>query len=112
MSLIVVATKLLFPFDKTKRYPTSVNEPASQAINWDAWEHYQRTFETREVEAGHIGKGKEILTTEQDALNMVPTQMDDYMDWFENRWLDASKGTKVGLFQLAVDSNLIQHPIL
>lgn len=111
VGLIVVATKLLFPFDKTKRFPTSANEPAAQAINWSVWEHYQRSFETRETDAGHIGKGKEILTTEQDALNMVPTQMDEYMDWFEKHWINVSKGTKVCRFQLVVDTNFFQHPI-
>lgn len=91
-SLIVIATKLLFPFDKMRRYPVSANEPTTQAIDWKAWDQAQRHFDDREASAGHIGRGREVLTTEKDVFSMTPTQLDEYMDWYESSWLDGSKG--------------------
>lgn len=102
VSLIVIASKLLFPFDDTKRYPFSANESTTQAVNWKAWNQAQWYVENREIAAGHIGKGNEILATEDDAFTMTGTQLDEYMDWYENSWLD-SKGTKLLVpFQIAV----------
>ena len=92
MTLIVISTKLFFPFDKIRRHPGSANEPATQAIDWKAWEQAQRHFDNRETSTGHIGRGKEVLTTEKDVLDMTPTQLDEYMDWYESSWLDNSKG--------------------
>ncbi|RMJ28895.1 transcription initiation factor RRN7 [Aspergillus sp. HF37] len=91
VTLIVISTKLFFPFDKIRRYPEYANEPSTQAIDWKAWDQAQRHFNDRETSAGHIGRGKEIRTTEKDVLDMTPTQLDEYMDWYESSWLDSSK---------------------
>ncbi|KAL2871051.1 TFIIB-type zinc finger domain-containing protein [Aspergillus lucknowensis] len=92
VTLVVIATKLLFPFDDVQRHPASAHEPTVQAIDWDAWAEVQDRFEKRDASAGRIGKGKEILVNEGDALTMTPDQLDDYMDWYENSWLDRSTG--------------------
>ncbi|KAL4866299.1 hypothetical protein BDV12DRAFT_199364 [Aspergillus spectabilis] len=91
ITLIVIATKLLFPFDDIKRHPTSAQEPTVQAIDWNSWTEVQNYFDRRDASAGQIGKGKEILVNEGDVLNMTPNQLDEYMDWYENSWLDTSK---------------------
>lgn len=95
VSLIVVVTKLLFSFDKIRRYPVSGNEPTTQAVDWTVWSQVQRQFANRDNAEGHITRGEEILTTEKDVFQMDPSQLDDYMDWYENSWLDPapSKGT-------------------
>ena len=95
IAIIVVCTKLYFPFDNMKRYPTSVKQPAAQVIDWTLWGQNQREFDRRETAGGQIGRGNEILTTEQDALKMTTNQLDEYMDWYEKSWLDASKGTRL-----------------
>ncbi|KAL2826788.1 hypothetical protein BDW59DRAFT_60544 [Aspergillus cavernicola] len=93
VTLIVIATKLLFPFDDVQRHPTSAQEPAVQAIDWAVWTSVQDRFERRDASAGKVGKGKEILASEGDVLAMSPDQLDQYMDWYENSWLDSGKET-------------------
>lgn len=63
-----------------------------QVIDWSLWSQIQRHFDNRETPAGQLGKGKEILVTERDVFSMTPSQLDEYMDWYESSWLDASKG--------------------
>ncbi|RJE17793.1 transcription initiation factor RRN7 [Aspergillus sclerotialis] len=91
VTLVVIATKLFFPFDDIRRHPESASEPATQVIDWTVWEQAQRHFENREAAAGHLEKGKEILTSENDVFGMTTTQMDEYMDWYENSWLISSR---------------------
>lgn len=88
MSLVVVATKLLFPFDDVDRYPESAKEPTAQRVDWKVWTEAQKQFEARATEGGRIGKGNEILVNEKDVFNMTASQLDEYMDWYEKSWLD------------------------
>ncbi|EME86107.1 uncharacterized protein MYCFIDRAFT_131200 [Pseudocercospora fijiensis CIRAD86] len=37
MSLIVIATKLLFPFDDKKRYPKNTEDLAAMRLDWGVW---------------------------------------------------------------------------
>ncbi|KAL4922758.1 hypothetical protein BDW62DRAFT_171701 [Aspergillus aurantiobrunneus] len=92
VTLIVIATKLLFPFDDVQRHPTSTQELTVQAIDWGSWAEVQNRFDRRDASAGRIGKGKEILVNEGDVLNMNGDQLDAYLDWYENSWLDNNKG--------------------
>lgn len=92
MALIVISTKLLFPFDNLKRYPESAREPTTQAIDWQLWSQVQRHFDQREMSSGKIGKGNEIRANEKDVFSMTPSQLDEYLDWYESSWLDFSKG--------------------
>ncbi|KAL2001956.1 hypothetical protein VTN02DRAFT_934 [Thermoascus thermophilus] len=91
IALVVVATKLFFPFDDVKRYPTSLREPTAQVLDWKLWAQAQRQFESRATAGGRIGKGNEILVTENDVLKMTGPQLDEYMDWYEKSWLDSSR---------------------
>jgi RNA polymerase I-specific transcription initiation factor RRN7 len=102
-TLVVIATKLLFPFDGLQRHPTSTQEPAAQAINWKGWAESQQRFDKRDAEAGRIGKGKEIFVIDQDVWAMNTKQLDEYMDWYESSWLDTSKepGPLDSLFPLS-----------
>ncbi|KAL3461459.1 hypothetical protein BJX64DRAFT_260613 [Aspergillus heterothallicus] len=102
ITLVVIATKLLFPFDDIQRHPSSAQEPTVQAIDWEAWTEVQTRFGRRDALAGRIGKGKEILVNDEDVLTMNPDQLDEYMDWYETSWLDTSKepGPLASLFPL------------
>ncbi|PYH64700.1 TFIIB-type zinc finger domain-containing protein [Aspergillus vadensis CBS 113365] len=91
VALVVITTKLLFPFDDVERYPATVEEPTVQVIDWNLWSQIQRHYDNRETPAGQLGKGKEILVTERDVFSMTPSELDDYMNWYENSWLDPSK---------------------
>ncbi|KAI9043311.1 uncharacterized protein KD926_003841 [Aspergillus affinis] len=91
MALIVISTKLHFPFDDIKRYPSSAQEPTTQTINWNTWIQAQRDFDRHETSGGKLGKGNEIQLKEDKVFDMTPSQLDEYMDWYENSWLDISK---------------------
>lgn len=92
ISLIVISTKLLFPFDDINRYPESAREPSTQVIDWQLWAQVQGHFEQRETSSGRIGKGNEVLVNEKDVFSMTSSQLDEYLDWYESSWLDFSKG--------------------
>lgn len=93
MSLVVIATKLFYPFDDTKRYPNSLNDPAAQVMDWQAWAELQKEFDARGKRGARIGKGFDIEVNEEDVLQMTPIQLDDYMDWYSKMWIDSNKGT-------------------
>ncbi|KAM5438832.1 hypothetical protein McanMca71_000656 [Microsporum canis] len=93
MSLVIVATKLLFPFDDIKRYPRAPNEPAVQVIDWDRWAEAQSTFDSRGISQGFLTNTAAMQATEKDAMEMTQQQLDEYMDWYDKLWL-AGKETK------------------
>ena len=101
ISLVVVATKLIFPFDSdvVKRHPRSLNEPAAQRIDWKKWvelrKHGTTTFGTTggDTSAGEgrsrltLEKGREAEITDNDVLKMSGAEMDQYMDWYQRTWI-------------------------
>lgn len=89
MALIVVATKLLFPFDDLERHPATAKEPATQSIDWSLWVRAQTHFNNRENANGRIGKEQVIQLTDKDVLKMDSGQLDEYMDWYESNWIDS-----------------------
>lgn len=96
MSLVIVATKLLFPFDDIKRYPRAPNEPAVQVMDWDRWAEAQSTFDSRGISQGFLTNTAAMQATEKDAMEMTQQQLDEYMDWYDKLWL-AGKGR--GIFR-------------
>lgn len=93
MTIVVISAKLGFPFDDIKRYPCSTREATTQKMDWNAWAQAQRYFDRHQTSKGNIGKGNEILVEENDVFDLTPSQLDEYMDWYENNWLDRSKCT-------------------
>ncbi|OQD84436.1 hypothetical protein PENANT_c013G03247 [Penicillium antarcticum] len=89
--LIVIATKLLFPFDDLKRYPTTNKEPAAQTMDWPLWARAQKHYDHDARFGNQIGKKTALQVTDKDVMDMTSTQLDNYMDWYESSWLDTSK---------------------
>ncbi|PYH41405.1 TFIIB-type zinc finger domain-containing protein [Aspergillus saccharolyticus JOP 1030-1] len=104
---IVIATKLFFPFDDYNRYPVSSKEPSVQVIDWALWAQNQRLFDREGMIGGWSGKGKQLAVTEKDILDMTPSQMDEYMNWYERSWLDHSKAQNplAEFFPLNINTN-------
>lgn len=92
VALLVVVTKLFYPFDDIKRYPASLEDPSAQLIDWNKWVILQRNFDNRGKQGGKLGRGNEFKVKESDVFQMAPEQLDEYMDWYEKFWVD-SKGT-------------------
>ncbi|EPS27904.1 hypothetical protein PDE_02848 [Penicillium oxalicum 114-2] len=93
MALIVIATKLIFPFDDLTRCPATTKEPATQIMDWARWARAQADFAYHEQSHGKIANEGAIQLTDKDVLTMAPSELDDYMDWYESNWLDASRST-------------------
>ncbi len=95
MSLVVVATKLLFPFDSdtVKRYPKDPNDPSTLRMNWSTWLEVRGDFD-KAVEAARdpntLKPGSEMHITDNDILDMTDQQLDKYMDWYQTSWIKDS----------------------
>lgn len=89
--LVIVATKLLFPFDNVKRYPQALNDPSVQVIDWEKWAEAQSTFDRRGISQGFLTNGAAMQVTKMDAMEMTQQQLDEYMDWYDRFWV-ADKG--------------------
>jgi RNA polymerase I-specific transcription initiation factor RRN7 len=94
LALIVVVTKLYFPFDGLRRFPTTASEPATQVIDWRLWAKAQKTHGERSSYDGGLGRGQEIRVKDSDVFRLTAQQIDGYMDWYEKSWLD-NRGTAI-----------------
>lgn len=92
VTLVVISTKLLFPFDGMDRYAATVKEPATLAMDWHRWVQAQRAFNYHHHAGGKIGKDMLIQITDHDVVEMNNNELDEYMDWYENSWLDTYRG--------------------
>lgn len=90
--LLVISTKLLFPFDDIKRYPTTSGESSTQVMDWSAWVQAQRRFENHPQADGRLSKEMAIQLTDKDVFHMDPQKLDQYMDWYETSWLGNHRG--------------------
>jgi RNA polymerase I-specific transcription initiation factor RRN7 len=95
MSLVVVATKLLFPFDSAtvKRYPKDANDPTALRMDWSSWLEAKGRFDkdsSTARETNGLKAGSEILVTDRDILGMTDQQLDQYMSWYQRTWIKTS----------------------
>lgn len=89
MSLLIVAVKLCYPFDSVTRYPKTSTEPAAFNLNWETWNTIHGKVSKSSTESK--GNVPEMEVTEDDVFQMDLGQMDDYMDWYQNTWLDETR---------------------
>ncbi|RMZ81064.1 hypothetical protein DV738_g2350, partial [Chaetothyriales sp. CBS 135597] len=88
VSLVVLATKLLFPFDAqhVERYPSSLSQPGALLLNWAEWVKLKDSFQ--KSMAGlkeHRGQtGSHLLTNDLGVMSMTDNQLDKYMDWYQD----------------------------
>lgn len=96
MSLVIIATKLLYGLDGVSRAPRSSTEPAAVGLKWEDWDRFLRlgNAERRGLLGGisqETGKKElEVDVKETDIFNMNGEDLDKYMDWFEKTWADKS----------------------
>jgi RNA polymerase I-specific transcription initiation factor RRN7 len=84
MALIIVATKILFPFDKIERRPYQPTDLSSLFLDWDAWSKLQAR------EANDPGTAKPLPFhegfdfDESDCLSAADQRLDAYLDWYQD----------------------------
>ncbi|KAL7268566.1 hypothetical protein RUND412_008808 [Rhizina undulata] len=92
MSLVVIATKLLFSIDGIERTPWSNAEPAAIDLNWGAWDEFLRAGNDARrglLGRGHVVEGElEVDVKEVDVFTMKDPELDRYMDWYEKTWVE------------------------
>ncbi|QDS70646.1 hypothetical protein FKW77_000904 [Venturia effusa] len=86
ISTIIVAVKLLYPFDGTKRYPHSAEDPSSVVLNWGAWVRARSEYEDHVLNAGKLSYEDAAKVSEMDLLKMSDSMIDDYLDYFDKTW--------------------------
>lgn len=83
VALIIVATKLSQPFDDVLRTPTDATDPTALAIAWDKWTSIMAPRKPAGLE-----RGAEIKVTDEEALKLVDSDIDVYLDWYQRTWVD------------------------
>lgn len=90
ISVVVVSTKLLFPFDgdALPRHPYSTDEPGAQCMDWRSWEQTMMQFQNREelLADGGLRPGAEVNIKDSDVFDLSEKQLDQYMDWYQRTW--------------------------
>ena len=85
IGLVVLATKLLFPFDDRERYPRRPTELAALRMNWGAWSK-ARAEAARPSDL--LTYGDALQTTENDVFDMSDEKLDQYMDWYQTAFAE------------------------
>lgn len=83
MSLIIIATKLSQPSDEISRYPQCESDPSNVQIDWTKWSQTMA-----ESPSDGLKRGDEIYVTDANVLRMSEKAMDDYLDFYQQNWVD------------------------
>ena len=88
MSLIIIATKLLFPFDNDifQRHPQHPVDQSMLMLDWKAWMDTRTTRTAVDTPDLSFEKGAEINVKDTDVFGMSASQLDQYMDWYQLTW--------------------------
>jgi RNA polymerase I-specific transcription initiation factor RRN7 len=92
--MLVVAVKLLYPFDQRARHPRWTTEPTVTVVDWNVW--------LREREKLDGERSRHLPLTDDEAENLrevdVPEMsgemLDRYMDWFQQRWIISAESQR------------------
>ncbi|KAH7371389.1 hypothetical protein BKA66DRAFT_572882 [Pyrenochaeta sp. MPI-SDFR-AT-0127] len=86
---VVVCVKLLYPFDDERRYPKTVLEPTATTFNWRDWHDQMRAVGMKQRGSRECLTTEELtMLNEKDVLSMQPDQMDQYLDFYAETFLD------------------------
>ncbi|KXT08766.1 hypothetical protein AC579_4931 [Pseudocercospora musae] len=93
MALIVIATKLLFPFDDKKRYAKNTEDLAAMRLDWDVWckvlaqQHDHDKGKGKDQDRGgpdQLSFRDAFSMNEADSLSLADERLDQYLDWYES----------------------------
>ena len=99
LALIVVAAKLLYPFDPEQPYVArSLTDISLLSLPWPVWSKAQQDYDRTTCSKQLFGKGSQMLAEERDAVAFSKNEMDEWMDWYTKTWLkgDSARNTKFG----------------
>lgn len=86
IACIVVSTKLIYPFDGEDRVPVNYRDPSSLKMDWAKWREIMRDPDSESLERRDMHK-----VQPEDVWPMTDRKITDYLDWFEQTQIQASK---------------------
>lgn len=84
---LAIVLKLLHPFDSVERVVRDYNEPATLRIDWVTW---NTSFEDEAISPHSEIKSDTdtFRTTGADVMTMSKRYLDQYLDWYQDTWLE------------------------
>ncbi|TID26905.1 RNA polymerase I-specific transcription initiation factor Rrn7 [Venturia nashicola] len=86
ISTVIIAVKLLYPFDGIKRYPLSIRDPSLAILDWITWVQARQEYEDHIRDGGKLLYEDAANVSEMDVLKMTDSKIDDYLDYFDKTW--------------------------
>ncbi len=86
MALVVIATKLLFPFDDARRQPKSPSDMTALKMDWEVWQQVQGRGNVAADDNGassHLTYANAFTMTESQSVELADDRLDQYLDWCE-----------------------------
>lgn len=83
VALIIIATKLVHPFDGIALVPENIADPSVLAVDWKLWQGSFATPPSDGLKASEL-----INISEEDVFKMSGKKLDDYLDWYQRMWVD------------------------
>lgn len=87
---IVVATKLLYPFDGVTRFPSDPKDPSNLHLNWDKW---AEIFQEQQNSRTNSRRDFEKMSS-ADVHSMTEEDMDYYLDWYQETKITPREDTR------------------
>jgi RNA polymerase I-specific transcription initiation factor RRN7 len=88
VACLVISVKLLYPFT-TSPSPETSSEPAATVIDWNAWYLCISTARSNKEDGIPELTVEELTNTkEKDVFGMTTRDMDQYMDFYQDRFVD------------------------
>lgn len=84
---LVIAVKIYQPFDGLPRYPRTTDEIGILEVDWDRWSTLQQRRYSKHQDNDLLRKDL-MEIDEQDVFHMSDSQIDAYLDWYAETWID------------------------
>ena len=97
-SVLVIATKLLYPFDNIRRSPVDPSEPGATAVDWEMWNSLHAgdsggsgnaDVQSRRENGRSGGTFDPTAVSAPDVPQMREHDVDTYMDWLQDTLIPA-----------------------
>jgi hypothetical protein len=84
IGLIVVATKLCQPFENIERSPITNGDIDSTHMDWKEWSTIMKSRAST-----NLTREEAMRLQDVDVVGLTGENMDEYMEWYCQTWLDA-----------------------
>ena len=93
--VLVIAVKLLYPFDQRARHPRWMTEPTVAVVDWNVWLREKEKFDGERSRHLPLTDDDAEKVREVDVPEMSDAMLDRYMDWFQQRWIISAESQRL-----------------